>query len=248
MVVSKKFGVHPNATLASAKTLQLAKYHVRTELGLSLTSFSHSSTSPIYGTGQGSGFSPMNWLFLSSVLLDIYESKATPATYCNPDGTNATQLAMVALVDDKNGQANRFKAQQDIESLQWLIGQAQANATTWAKLLGASGGALELKKCSYHVMYWKFSMQGAPVLTNMNKEIPQLTVQDPYTNQPCDLEYLNPYQAHKTLGHFKEPAGIQTAQFNQLKEKSDSITDFLWACPLTRAEAWTYYTAAMLSS
>ena len=43
MVVSKKFGVHPNATLTSATTLQLAKYHVRTELGLSLTSFSHSS-------------------------------------------------------------------------------------------------------------------------------------------------------------------------------------------------------------
>ena len=73
---------------------------------------------------------------------------------------------------------------------------------------------------------WKFSLQGAPVLTNMKRELPQLTVSDPYTKATFELEYLNPYSTHKTLGHYKEPAGTLISQFKHLKEKSDSITDF----------------------
>ena len=248
MIASQKFGVNPKVTLTNATTLQKARYHVRTDLGLSSTSFGHEPEAPIYGIGQGAGNASQTWGFISSMLLDAYNERATPATYCNPDRSNATHLAMVGFVDDKNGQANKFDAQQDLESLKWLMTQAQSNATTWAKLLGASGGALELSKCSYHVVFWKFSIQGAPVLTNMKNEIPSLTVLDPYTEQPCDLEYLNTYQAHKTLGHYKEPAGIQAEQFKQLKQKSDSITEFLWSCPLSRAEAWTYYTACYLPS
>ena len=107
MVASQKFGVHPKATHTNALTLQLAKYHVRTDLGMSSTSFSHSPDSPIYGTGQGSGNSPMIWGFISSVLLDAYESLAEPAVYCNPDRTNEIKLAMIGFVDDNNGQVNK---------------------------------------------------------------------------------------------------------------------------------------------
>ena len=87
-----------------------------------------------------------------------------------------------------------------------------------------------------------------PVLTNLKSEVPAMTVTDPHTNTTCELEYLNPYSAHKTLGCYKEPAGTQVTQFKQLKEKSDSITSFLWSTPLARGEAWTYYTACYLPS
>ena len=59
---------------------------------------------------------------------------------------------------------------------------------------------------------------------------------------------LSPYQAHKTLGHYKDPAGTQGEQFRQLLRKSDDITKFLWTCPLTRLEAWTFYYACYLPS
>ena len=141
------------------------------------------------------------------------------------------------------GQVNRCMLVQDKDGLRWMVEQASKNATTWAGLLGATGGALELSKCSYHVMYWKFSPQGAPVLANVSEEVPKIKVRDPYTVTLQELEYLSPYTAHKTLGHYKEPAGRQNEQCEQLKKKSDSITEFLWKTPLTRAEAWTYYSA-----
>ena len=53
-------------------------------------------------------------------------------------------------------------------------------------------------------------------------------------------------QAHKTLGHYKEPAGTQSEQYHQPLQKSNGITEFLWTCPLTRLESWTYYYACYI--
>jgi hypothetical protein len=241
MLASRKFGVAKEATQCNSYTLFNANYQIRTELGLSESSYSHSTDMPIYGTGQGSGNSPMIWCFLSSLLYDCYDLKAYPAQYCNPDWSNQSRITMIGFVDDSNGQVNSFYETEDLAHLQELIRKAQHNASQWSSLLHATGGALEISKCSYHVMYWKFSIPGAPVLSNIKSEIPPLQVTDPLTDNIQVLEFLPPSVAHKTLGHYKEPVGIQKMQFRQLKEKSDRITEFLWSTHFTREEAWTYY-------
>ena len=156
MITSRRFGVSAKVTQTNAFTLKNARFHIRTELGLSDTSYSHSETHPIYGTGQGSGNSPMIWCFISSLLFDCYEKSASSATYCNPDWSNHIDLSMIGFVDDTNGQANSFFDTESKELLQTTITRAAHNATLWSKLLDASGGALELTKCSYHVMHWQF--------------------------------------------------------------------------------------------
>ena len=79
MLISKKYGVPPTVTTANALTLELAKYRIRTDLGLASEGYTHSPETPIYGTGQGSGNSPAIWCFLSGILFDCYEEAATPA-------------------------------------------------------------------------------------------------------------------------------------------------------------------------
>jgi hypothetical protein len=45
----------------------------------------------------------------------------------------------------------------------------QSDAQLWGNLLHVSGGALEISKCNYYVMYWKFKPSGIPTLTiNIN--------------------------------------------------------------------------------
>jgi hypothetical protein len=63
MMVSKKYGVPPLTTVTNAKTLQQAEYRIRTDSGVATTGYQHSEEWPIYGTGQGSGNSPMIWCF-----------------------------------------------------------------------------------------------------------------------------------------------------------------------------------------
>ena len=247
MVTSQKFGVSASVTQSNARTLQLAEYKVRTELGLANQSYSHSSESPVYGTGQGSANSPAIWCFLSSTLFDCYDTQAAKASYRDSSGQTHVELGLIGFVDDCNGQTNQQAPDGAPQRLPSLLKQTQHNAQQWTDLLSASGGALELSKCSCHILQWQFSVQGAPILVpSFSKDTVTINVWDTYAKQEQAMTILSAYQAHKTLGHYKDPAGTQAEQFRQLQVKSNAITSFLWKVPLTRAEAWTFYYACYL--
>ena len=249
MLVSRKFGVPFSVTQANAHTLEQAIYKVRTELGLADTGYQHSSETPVYGTGQGSANSPAIWCFLSSCLLDGYDEVATPAFYQNPEATISATLGLVGFVDDCNGQTNKFFSDGSDATLQEILGNSTSNTKHWDNILNASGGAIELPKTSFQVMHWIHAANGAPVLAPKNAAHQDLlTIRDRSTGNDVKLKLLSPYQAHKTLGHYKDPAGTQNEQFRQLKKKSDEQTSFLWRCPLTRLETWTFYYACYLPS
>jgi exonuclease III len=249
MLVSRKYGVPKLTTKSNASTLEHAEYRIRTELGVSDTGYTHSPEFPIYGTGQGSGNSPMIWCFLSSVLFDCYDDIAYAATYCHPDRTQPMELGMVGFVDDSNGQTNHFLKEETVNTLPTILYKLRHNAQAWSNILGASGGALELSKCSCHLMVWNFTERGDPVLVSTRQSLQHpAEVTDPVTNTVHALTFLSPHTAHKTLGHYKEPAGTQMEQFRQLRVKSDKSTEFIWKCHLTPKEAWTYYYACYLPS
>jgi exonuclease III len=246
MVVSRKNGVSLNAAKMNSSTLEQAKFHIKTNGELSKNSYQHSAKNPIYGTGQGSGNSPAIWCFLSSLLFDCYDEKAIGAKYCFPDRTGTIEIKMVGFVDDSNGQTNCFT-----EELQWsekVMQQHVAHdAQVWTNLLSASGGALELSKCSYHYLKWGFAEHGAPVLMPI-RDIPEIKVRDPQTYQTHVLTKLSPYEAHKTLGYYKEPAGNQKKQYRTLLEKSNNNTQFLWKSNITPREAKIFYQSVYLPS
>ncbi|KAI2490272.1 hypothetical protein MHU86_24293 [Fragilaria crotonensis] len=248
MVASQTFGVPPSVTASNARTLKHARYHIRTEMGLAEESYTHSNTHPIYGTGQGSGNSPAIWCFLSSLLYDCYDQKAAKATYKNPSTSETVELGMVGFVDDSNGQTNLFDHEETENARHQIITQLENNAQLWAELLGISGGALEPSKCSYHVMAWQFTVTGAPILMTDSSQFKGVRVKDPASGIDQELTYLSPYASHKTLGHYKDPAGTQREQYRQLKSKSDNSVEFLYQCSLTPEEAWTFYYACYLPS
>jgi hypothetical protein len=164
MTVSQKYGVPAEVTASNAATLEKATFHVRTELGISPSGYHHNQEFPVYGTGQGSANSPAIWCFLSSTLFDCYDTRAHQATYWDTQGDVRVQLGLIGFVDDCNGQTTSFGSDGSSTTVTQLASQAQDNAQCWSDLLYASGGSLELSKCSAHILQWKLSMAGAPVL------------------------------------------------------------------------------------
>ena len=63
-IACQKFGLHKNMAFVWANTLEEAKYKLCTMLGMSEESYFHYIAFLIYGTGQGSGNSPVVWCFL----------------------------------------------------------------------------------------------------------------------------------------------------------------------------------------
>jgi hypothetical protein len=83
-----------------------------------------------------------------------------------------------------------------------MLHKVRHNAQTWAEVIGASGGALELSKCSCHLVVWTVGEKGDPVQIHTQQPTQeQLTVVDPLTNETQALQFLSPSTAHKTLGH-----------------------------------------------
>ena len=178
----------------------------------------------------------MIWCFLSTVLFDCYDDLAYAATYCHPDRSHPMELGMVGFVDDSNGQTNEFMRNKTALTLPTIYQKLRHNAQTWADLLGTTGGALELSKCSCHLLSWHFGNKGDPVLVSTKPATP-IEVTDTLTEGVQALTFLPPHTAHKTLGHYKEPAGTQVEQVRQLRKKSDTSTAFLWKSHLTTVES-----------
>ena len=155
---------------------------------------------------------------------------------------------MFGFVDDNNDQTNDFLKDETSDTLPLVLTQTQSNAQCWNDLLTASGGALELSKCLYHVVHWKFAKNGSPVLVSVGNDVPRVIIRDSPSSQPQQLQLLSPYTSHKTLGHFKEPVGTQKEQYRQLKQRIDETVEFLWKVPLLRTELWTFYFADYLPS
>ena len=101
---------------------------------------------------------------------------------------------MVGFVDDSNGQTNLFMQDETDATRSTILNQLQANAQLWSGLLGASGGALELSKCSYHVIAWQFTTKGAPVLVTDPSTFQRVKVTAPGTGEEQNLQYLSPYK------------------------------------------------------
>ena len=72
-VISRKYGMNRMVCMVEGNTLAEARYHLKTKLGVSDSFVQHCRAYPIFGIGQGAGDVAFKWLFMDSVLVDIYD-------------------------------------------------------------------------------------------------------------------------------------------------------------------------------
>jgi hypothetical protein len=137
-LASRSHGLNRTIAIVQGKTLSDVRYHLKTQLGVTDEFYQHSTISPIYGTGQGSGNSPTVWLVFSSILFRCYSATAHGARFESPDGTVAIDLYRVGFVDDTCSYVNQFLAH-TIPTLQELISLLSHDSQLWCDLLWKLG-------------------------------------------------------------------------------------------------------------
>ena len=245
-IFSRQHGMHRNVCLVHANTLAEVKYLLKTQLGISDATYQHCKIFPIYGTGQGSTNSPAIWVIVCSALFDAHESAGHGALYETPDRTVSLRINMVGFVDDTSGSVNQF-SQNTPPSPYKLVELMQSDAQLWSDLLHTSGGALELSKCSYHIMFYDFTSSGAPVLRG-GQIGPTIQVQSGDRSSSDAFSALSAYTSHKTLGVHKEPSGSQLSAKRAISANSDKKSSIVARSPLDRHESWTFYHSIYLPS
>ena len=149
---SRKQGIDRDVIFVHAKTLKEAKFTLKTRHGISKSSYSHCTSFPIHGTGQGLTNSPTIWCFVSSELFQVHSANAHGMVFTSPDGSLRIRMTMVGFVDDSTCITGGDKNM----TYEELKTQMKQDAQLWHDLLWASGGSLELPKCGFHAVDYGF--------------------------------------------------------------------------------------------
>jgi hypothetical protein len=247
-LASRKYGMHKKVCIVQAKTLEEAKYFLKTKFGISSEYTEHTQECPWFGTGQGSGNSPFYWLLISSTLYDLYCAKTTGgATYTSPDKTLQVKIYLLGFVDDVKNRTNlstTIDSRILVSRLNTLIEQATKDSQLWHDIITAANQELELTKCKYHFIHYQFNDSGKPSLVeDPYPRQPQypLTIQGK-NNQPVQIEFVPSSQAIKYLGCQKCP-GNQKQQQAALQAKCDDYARVINCSKLSRRGTQVFYQA-----
>jgi hypothetical protein len=71
-------------TTILGKLLQVARYAIKTRIGISKETYNHTNKLPAFRSGQGSAASAQGWGKIVSVLFDIHDKHGHGCTYKDP--------------------------------------------------------------------------------------------------------------------------------------------------------------------
>ena len=247
-LASRKYGMDKKVCIVQAKTLEQAKYYLRTKLGISKEYAEHTQECPWFGTGQGSGNSPFYWLLISSTLYDLYcsrtEGTAGGATYVSPDRSLRTTIYLLGFVDDVNNRTNLPPSVDGVglaSTLEQLLEQASKDSQLWHDILTAANQELELTKCKYHVIHFDFQENGAPVMVDEDTPPAPLNVTGKQ-GQAVTITHVKNSKAIKYLGCHKSPMN-QRDQLAKLQEKCDDYARVINCSRLSTRGTQVFYQA-----
>ena len=240
-VASQKYGQNVKVCVVQGKTLRQAKYYLKTKFGLSDEHAQHTKQMPWFGTGQGSGNSPMYWLLISSTMYDVFQQKSTGgALFESPDKTMSVRLYQSGFVDDvQNTNNSSWTAENQDQALFDLFKQASEDSQLWNDILAAGNQSLELPKCKYHVMHYDFKDTGDPVLSTAAQPPAPLQVRDD-KGELIEIQHVPNNKAIKYLG-FLKCLDNQNQQKEALIKKADNFARVINTSYLNRKSTETFY-------
>jgi Reverse transcriptase (RNA-dependent DNA polymerase) len=248
MMVSRYYGVPLNYCEMQGNTLKNSVFNIRTGLGDATQTYQHSKETPIHGTGQGSCASPAIWLLISSFLMDLLQKNANGMRMYNIVDNEEDLIQYIeGFVDDTSLFTNLQFGQKDLHE---LIRRMEEDGTIWSNLLEASGGKLEMEKCFYYLISWKFNKNGSPcpqISTEQFEETITMTLEKHKPN-PQILQKREVDVSHKTLGTFKSMTGNEDAQIKYLTDKCLQHTRRAKFGQLSRTQARTAYYSTFIPS
>jgi hypothetical protein len=125
-------------------------------------------------------------------------------------------------------------------SLETMVSKLSNIAQTWEKLLFYSGGALNLKKCSWYIMHWDWK-QGRPHMQLIKDADPLLYLTTQGDTNPQNIKRLELDQASKILGVYLSPSGDFSEQLHVLKIKADDFAIRLRSPRLRPTDILTFH-------
>lgn len=246
MMAARRCGMPDNAISTHASALQFMKYTVKTVYGVSIENYEGTPLEPLFGTGQGSGASPAVWLSLVVILLHTLERLVPDRTAFESPNKCLTHSRLVdAFVDDTSLGISDIDSEHTLEE---TVLRLQAVAQTWEKLLSLSGGALNLKKCSWYAVHWEWH-NGRPVIRPIQPDDPQVLLTPSFgLSDPQVIPRMSVDQSSRILGVYLSPTGNFSDAINKYRVKADSFAARLKSPRIGHTEAVVFHRSIYIPS
>ncbi|KAI2493764.1 hypothetical protein MHU86_20769 [Fragilaria crotonensis] len=162
ILAARKCGMPHHAIRMHADSLEFMKYTMKTVHRTSNDNYHGTVFSTLFGSGQGSGASPVFWLSLVVILLQTLDRLIPDRVKLSvPSGGIVHTRLSDAFVDDTPLSFTSSSNDTDIDD---LIARLKKVAQTLEHLLFLSGGGkLTLAKCSRFIVRWEWT-KGHPVI------------------------------------------------------------------------------------
>jgi len=217
-----RLGLPKNLTRFMCKWLEKTRYFIKTARGVSEHSYQSTTEEYLYGTGQGTGWSPPNWGAISDIISCAMDSN-TPGMYLeHPSRNFFSTRSYDSFVDDVNGgltldgmHAFHPSPTSSVPLLQNIYEQIQVNVQYYSRLLFTSGGKLALDKCMAYILEFQWN-KGVKSFIATEKKYPALKIDQTCENKPSNIKLLNPSESRKMLGVHSAPDGQTQSQYQAL--------------------------------
>ena len=239
----ESMGVPEGPLRLQAEVLLNVIHYLKTGFGITIDSYTSDAIYRIHGVGQGSKAGPVSWARVSSLLFQAQDILGHGVKFTCPDRIVQHSRHSDGFVDDTTMYlCDQLAWLEEPPSKREIFELLRKDAQTWERLLWSSGGLLEINKCRYYVIQWKFGSTGASkMVTASEAGFPAFRLTEGNTGNYVTVPQLDCKESFRTLGIHKTIAGDQTEQIRVLTERSNNFGKGILASATTPFEAWTGY-------
>ena len=237
---SECHGAHKSSSTFMLKSLAKQKIKLKTGFGVTLGAYSSTKTKPIFGTGQGMGWSLLACNTNLNVVDKCMNKFCAGMRYQSPDRSIIVSTIGDCFVDDTEHGVN---VQTNITQNQ-LIQQIQHNDQKHTFYWHVTGGRIAVDKCSWYHLTFDYK-KGAP---NPIESSYNLETSPDYISPKITVPKYHIHKTHKTLGCKVSPSLSQTDQLNTILQSCTKWANKVTNSTLSSIDILHSYKSILLPS
>ena len=219
----KRAGVPARMIRFFLNLLQKARHHVMMGGTPSRDFYSHSSLTPIMGSGQGTGWSPPIWFLIADIILSALDENQPGLLLKSPTGEIQDRRSGEMNTDDSRQGINEggTKHFNETHGTRLTLLQAANKANqAFERYLSLTGGKLSLEKTIYYSLHPEQKGRVRRYLPKQSRT--EIKVTENFGETEHALKQYSPHAPHKMLGVYTDPACMNRSQVKYMRDQAAS--------------------------